>query len=405
MRAGRSRSLAVTATFLGVLVLGGCSADGSGGPAATVGAPTPAAAPSSPATGAPGEQPAVTSAPEFVPGEPTASASPSIARSASAAPPIAEPGAKVVLSGENWPPSQPVTGTVCGNNFLNGSVDCNVSASGQSIAKDDGTFILQLTVGLPPTPCPCVIHVVSAGDTGTADVPFVIPSAEQAPPTKILSSRAANVVASLRGSGPWQALFGGAAQREFVVSVTNTGTTVLQDPQINLTYGKGDDPTTPLLGADGQPIKFGLIQPTSTVEVRVPVTFPAPTFGKYRVKGVVVGLDSLSVDGEALPQGDNEFAATTSTYPWMLIAVAWLLLQIPLLGLYKRRPSLPDDAIAAGVPPARPDLPASIDAWFPLSSADALPPPPPGFVVSGATLVGPSAAPVAGVDQLRQLLP
>jgi hypothetical protein len=294
-----------------------------------------------------------------------------------------------------------VTATVCGNNFLNGSVDCLPSAAGQTNARPDGTFAIEMTVSVPPKPCPCVIRLATDADTNGVTLPFEVEGVPVAPPQQNLTSRNLDVSASLSGSGPLAAFFGGAAKRELVLTVTNSGSAPLAALPVTLTVGKGLDPTDPLLDANGQPIVIPDLAVGQVVEIRQPVTLPAPAFGQYRVKGTFSGLDFLSVDGERNNVGDLGFSTTTSTYPWGLIVIGWLLLQIPLLGLYKRRPVIVEPAPEED--PFADDVPVAAGAEFDgfaqgLFGAGAVPaappiPPPNGFVLVGAA----GSAPVAPV--------
>jgi hypothetical protein len=438
--------LGLGAGFVAALALAGCG--GEAEPVATAPLPTasaPAAgAPGAPAAGAPG---APAAAPEAAApdagapaGAPAADQPAATGRSAVAAPPFAEPGDIVTVTGSGWPAGNLVTASLCGNNFLNGSVDCDQSGAGQVIAGPDGAFGIQITVALPPKPCPCVVHVATQADTGTVDIPFEIPGAPTAPPSQLLITRSVDVVSSITGSGPLSAYFGGQAQRELVLTLTNTGNQALENLPLNLTVGKGQDPTTPLTSPDGLPLQIPRIEAGASVEVRQPFTIDAPAFGQYTVKGSFVGLDSITVDGERQANaGDLSFRSTTSTYPWALIVIGWLLLQIPLLGLYKRRPvvvepAATEDPYADQLAVAEP-MPvtegfaggvfepvgagAAVTAVAAGAAATAPPPPPPGFQVlppppappaaaapvAAAAAAAPQAAasPVFGVNDLRAM--
>jgi len=216
-----------------------------------------------------------------------------------------------------------------------------------------------------------------------------------------------DVSAAIVGSGPLTAYLGGAAKRELVLSVTNTGSGALVNPLLTLTFGKGQDPTTPLPTADGQQPNLGTIEAGQSIEYRQPITIGAIAFGQYRVKGQFIGLDTITVNQEVVDAGDLTFDASTSTYPWIAIILAWLLLQIPLLGLYKRRPvaiepldedplyeQLPVAGAAAGfaggifdggaaVPVAAVGAEALVGAPSNGSAAFDAPPPPPGFAAVG----------------------
>ena len=367
-------------------------------------------------TGGAPQAPGVAVAPPQAPGAavapPPAQGATEPARSAVASPSPTTVGTTVTVRGSSWPPGQLVTSSLCGNLALNGSADCDPKASGQTVATSRGDLVLQLVVSLPPKPCPCVVRTVSLGDSQAVDAPFEIVGAPQSTPTKTVTRRTVEANARIVGSGPLLALLGGTAKREVVIQVTNTGNEPLLNPELNLAFGKGEDPTEPVVGADGAPVSLGTLNPGQLVELRVPLEISPIPFGSYRLKGSFVGLDSVAVDGVTKGQGDLTFFASTSAYPWLLIVVAWLVLQIPLLGLYKRRPvsvdSLDEDPLydelpMAGAAPGfaggifeEAAVPAAVGAGIvgagilasssaPMYSAPASdgPPPPPGYLSVG----------------------
>jgi hypothetical protein len=95
----------------------------------------------------------------------------------------------------------------------------------------------------------------------------------------------------------------------------------MSNPPTAVTYGRGEDPTDLLVRPD-----LGAIAPGQTSEIRIPFELPAGSFGSYTVKTTIGGLDQPTAA-----------RASTSTYPWFLLVGIWLLIQIPLLGLHKRR--------------------------------------------------------------------
>ena len=368
-------------------------------------------------------------------------------RTATVSPPIAKIGDSVIVTGSAWPAGSLVSVAVCGNNYLNGSSDCEPTGQGQTTANANGEIAVQVALpALPPSPCPCVVHLATLADTNTVDVPFTITGAPTAVPSQTVNRRSVDVSARLTGSGPFAAYIGGAAKRELVVSVTNTGSSDLINPALNLTVGRGENPATPLTSPSGQQPALGTIAPGQTVEYRQSVTLGPPAFGQYRVKGEFIGLDLITVDQQNVNAGVLSFSVATSSYPWLLILIAWLLLQIPLLGLYKRRPvekPLSEDPlieqlpVASGAPgfgvsafdptPSMAGAPVALAAAVARPVVDTpAPPPPPGYraiqpasatpppaplpPMPAAPGEAPSAVPApstpapAGVEALRALL-
>jgi hypothetical protein len=343
----------------------------------------------------------------------------------------------VLVTGTNWPSQAAVTASVCGNNFLQGSVDCASGGAGQAVSRVDGTVSIEVEITNPPKPCPCVIRMATQADTTGVSVPFEIIGAPTAPPQINLTSRQLDVEPRVTGTGPIAAFFGGAAERELVLRITNTGSAPLAGLPLVLTIGKGQDPTDPILTAEGFAPTLPDLAVGEVVEVQLPVTIEAPALGRYTIKGQFSGLEVLSVNGVKNNVGDLSFTTTASSYPWGLILVGWLLLQIPLLGLYKRRPVVIEsgqdavapadevlatayepavvDGFAQGVFDAPPGVPPAI-AFPPAPPAAAFPPAPPappGFrIVSGAPGAPPPAADAGavvqsglpGVGDLRSLL-
>lgn len=243
----------------------------------------------------------------------------------------------VTVTGTGWPSGSVISAYLCGNNFLNGTTDCDLTGGGQTVATRENAFQLSLEVSLPPKPCPCVIHVATTADPGTIDAPVTVIGAPEAPPAKTPTSRSLDVVSAVSGRGPWTAYFGGSAQRELRLTLTNTGVQPLTNVPLTLSLGKGEDTAEPLIGLGGETLLIPNIESGRTIVVTQDFEIDAPSFGTYTVRGTFVGLDSVTVDGAPQAPGDLTFLATTFTFPWGLVIMLWLLLQIPLLGLYKRR--------------------------------------------------------------------
>jgi hypothetical protein len=251
-------------------------------------------------------------------------------------PSIAKPGERIQVRGSGWPAGIAVQVALCGNLALNGTSDCYGAGAASAATDKDGNFSGIVTAGTPPAPCPCVIYANSFSTPTTAKQAFTLTGATNKAPTSTTSKRTVDLGVKITGANiaTW---FGGAAKRTVTMTVKNTGDTPLTNPNVTITSGKGSDPTSLL----AQP-KIGNIAVGQTVQYSLPFTLQAPTFGQYRVKVQITGLDELATA-----------TATTSTYPWALIVLAWLLLQPLLLGLYKRRPvaeDLDDDPFGGPAP-------------------------------------------------------
>ncbi|MEI6402117.1 MAG: hypothetical protein WCP59_08020 [Actinomycetota bacterium] len=67
-----------------------------------------------------------------------------------------------------------VTASVCGNNALRGSSDCEMSASEGNELTDALVSRFTMPIAAPPTACPCVVRVVGADQAEIALVPFEV---------------------------------------------------------------------------------------------------------------------------------------------------------------------------------------------------------------------------------------
>ena len=204
--------------------------------------------------------------------------------------------------------------------------------------RDDGTFAVDLRMGTPPRPCPCVIHVAVVGTTtagnktpAQVDIPIEMPDQPTAPVPQVGTAPARLEVldARLTGGNSVAAWFGGSVTRKLVYTVKNPGPEPLQNPPLQVTLGRsGDDgglptPATTSLG------------PGQTQTYEVPVEFPFAAFGRYDVKASLAGLGNATV--------------THHAYPWGLV-----LINIARRGAGDRRRRLPAAGCAGRVQAAVP---------------------------------------------------
>lgn len=222
------------------------------------------------------------------------------------------PGDTVQVQGSGWPHPTLIQVQVCGNQALAGSVDCDLSAS-RTQATANGSFAVDMVVGSPPAPCPCVVYVTNAKDGRNVRIPvdlFGLRTNEPTRPTARSTQGVKLLSASLDGWGPVTAWFGAGARRTLVVKVQN----LANEPRtvtITAAVGKGSSPS----GVVRVP-KLEPVPPLSTRTYRVPVRLESLSFGSHAVAG------SLR-DGGAEP-----FRASTSTYPYgvlvlILVGLAW----------------------------------------------------------------------------------
>lgn len=127
--------------------------------------------------------------------------------------------------------------------------------------------------------------------------------------------------AFIDGSGPWTTWLGAPSTRRLVLTVTNIGTTPIEDPTVTLRFGKGGSPSEPVVAPT-----FGRLEPGATATVFVELELPWFAFGTYAVEGSFAGLTN--------PVG---FRAETSHVPWLAFALPLIILtQLGLLWLRNR---------------------------------------------------------------------
>lgn len=237
------------------------------------------------------------------------------------APASAVPGTLVRVQSTGWPALTQVQAVVCGDLAIGGSNTCDQTTGQLGAADATGTVTLDLVVGDPPSPCPCVVRVASySGPVLSVDLPFVVEGHETGTPPTPVAPVADLQVSGVRleGSGGVAALFGAAPSRRLVVSLTNQGDAPAVDPQVRVGVGK-----SPKTEPTSLTVTDLTIDPLQTAEVSVDVRLPFAAFGTYRI-AVAVGEDGA-------------IARTTwSAYPWGLVALNILGVLLIAWGVRRR---------------------------------------------------------------------
>ncbi|WP_238006568.1 hypothetical protein KZZ52_47125 [Dactylosporangium sp. AC04546] len=233
--------------------------------------------------------------------------------------PEARAGDTVTVRGSGWPGGQLLQLVTCGELALTGSGACDMRMALATPVGADGTFNVQLRVGDPPRPCPCVIHVamVGTGVAGHVDVPLAIPghATGPVPQAGATVSRLEVVSVRLDGRPRWSEWFGAEARRTLVYQVRNPGAQTLRDLPFNVRVGKGGGEPAPAPPS-------GELRPGETRELRAPVTIPFAAFGRYQVHADIAGLGAASVPYDA--------------YPWGLVALNVIGVALIAFGAYRR---------------------------------------------------------------------
>ena len=255
-------------------------------------------------------------------------------------------GEKVRVTGTGWPAQELVQLVTCGELALNGSSSCDMRSALATMTSAEGTFTVDLQVGKPPKPCPCVVHIalVGVGSQGQVDVPFTVRGHPVATPPRAPSTPAEVEVVDVRldGGSAWTEWFGGPAHRTLVYTVRNSGSQPLPNPMLRVRVGKADGGDTVSVPPPGA------IAAGETRTFRVPVSFPFAAFGHYEVRADLSGLGAAVVAHEA--------------YPWGLVALNVIGLALIVTGIVRRlRAARRRPAIAAAkLPPAEEFLLSSV---------------------------------------------
>lgn len=248
------------------------------------------------------------------------------ALSATATPNEGEPGTSIDVVGAGWPANAQVQLSTCGGLAIEGSNSCDARAVTAVGTDAKGRFEVNVALGKPPRPCPCVIHVMSMATPRVVDIPVTvtgIPVAElpESPPTV---SSIQLVDSEVQAPFSWAALFGAAAPRVLQLTYRNTGALPGLSPTTTLTV-------EPLGGA------------TRTLSMPAAVTVPA---GGESTVVVPFDLDP-GIGGTYLVRGtipgQPSFSHQTSSWAWgffALDAILFLLLVLVLVtkALRARRP-------------------------------------------------------------------
>lgn len=236
-------------------------------------------------------------------------------------PGTALPGTLVHIDSSGWPALTQVQAVVCGDLAIGGSNTCDQTAGQLGAADAGGVLSLDVVVGDPPAPCPCVIRVASySGPVLSLDIPFVVEGHETGtPPTPTAPEADVQVTdVRLEGSGGVAALFGAAPSRRLVVTLTNQGTAAAVNPTVRVGVGKSDktEPTS-------LTVTELTLDPLQSAQVAVDVRLPFAAFGTYRI---------------AVASGEDGAIARTSwsAYPWGLVGLNVLGLLLIGWGLRRR---------------------------------------------------------------------
>jgi hypothetical protein len=244
----------------------------------------------------------------------------------SALPDKALPGTSTLVESAGWPAFTQVQAVVCGDLGIGGSNTCDQSAGQLGAADKDGKVRLDIVVGDPPRPCPCILRVASySGPALSVDIPFKVQGHPVGtPPTP--ESPAADVQIAgleLEGTGGVAALFGAPSTRRLVVTLVNQGNAPAVDPQLVVGVGRtAESPPTSTTTTDLT------LDPLQTTRVAVDVSLPVAAFGTYYL--------SASVATETSSDPPRVARTTWKAYPWGLVALNLIGIALVIWGIFRR---------------------------------------------------------------------
>lgn len=228
-------------------------------------------------------------------------------------------GTTAWVRGSAWTPGTTVQVQICGADAVHGSADCDTEHGVTAMVAPAGTFEAGLTVGEPPSACPCVVRAGTLpGATGspvTAIAPFTVEGHPTARIDRGIAPVRADVVGmEIVGRPDRGELFGGRPRRTLVLRIRNSGADPIENAPLVVGWGPDDTPDSPLDAP-----RTGTLRPGRTATYRIPVVLPPAAFGHFVVGGRYAG---------SVP-----FTTGFNAYPWGLLGVNALAGLLLLVGI------------------------------------------------------------------------
>lgn len=272
-------------------------------------------------------------------------------------------GEEVVATLTGWP-GRSVTLSICGNQALRGSQDCNlVGSETESLQRDGSPSLAALPVAAPPMPCPCVVRASNRTNDIIAFAPLEVvghPTGPLVEPAGFEPLRVA-VDAERSSEGLLDRLrsaLGGPTAYDVTVTVQNRSGSELDGVTVRgaVRRGTGDDDgavdatdlTFPPVGALAGGERW-----TDTARV----VLPAPALGRFTLTAVAAGAGPAAT-------------ATDRVRPLpLLFFVVLVLFVTDVAAIAGRRLKRRQDARAAGVDVGEDDGPLDPDDRVPHGSS------------------------------------
>ena len=209
-----------------------------------------------------------------------------------------------------------VTISVCGNQGLRGSADCNMAASdGLGLDRDGSSTQAQMPLAAPPVPCPCVVRVASSLTDEVATTPVTLvghPVAPVVAPEALGTPVEIEMLAVPQHDGWASAVrssLGGPTSYVVTVTVTNRSSVAIDDLSLSgQAVNDGDFLTALELDRPGR------LGAGDSFSQQVEVELPAWSFGEVTWSVTVIG-----------PGGPRTVMGDTSSRPTLLVVAIVLL--------------------------------------------------------------------------------
>ena len=226
------------------------------------------------------------------------------------------PGDRVVVTIGRFD-SPEVTISVCGNNALRGSADCNMPDSeGVALRLDGVSTLAELPIAVPPVPCPCVLRVSTRNNEQVAYAPINLighPTAPLTPPEELKDPLELRVTAAPTPAGLMDRLrssAGGAAMYELEVTVRNRSSATFTNVRVSGSAGRSPGEELVRIDFDDP----GKLEPGQTWTGSATAELPALTLGEVEWRATASGAGSPTTG-----------TATTDGTPWLLWTLAVVL--------------------------------------------------------------------------------
>ncbi|MEV6299996.1 hypothetical protein AB0M02_11400 [Actinoplanes sp. NPDC051861] len=208
-------------------------------------------------------------------------------------------GDVVRVAGQGWPAAELIQFVTCGEGGVTGSAGCDTRAALATPVRADGTFVVDVQIGSPPRPCPCVVHITSVlGAPAVVDLPFALADhAVGAVPKSADPIRELAVQDARLTGGTAAAWFGAPDRLTLTYTIRNPSASSLVDATVQVRLGGG--------GNDSVVYQHEVenVGPGQSRTFSVPVELPLFAFGRYVVRADVSGLAPARLSRDAYPWG------------------------------------------------------------------------------------------------------